>query len=604
MTQTTSERNKQIREINYLARDFDSYKKELIEYTKKYFPDDFQDFNEVSGGMALIEMIAYLGDNLSFLIDRSVNECFIDRAIEPKNIFSLAKNLGYKPKFTTPAAVDLTLSATFNNSTSSQSVFSILKGTRVTTDTIPSQDFEIIENVDFSSNSNRSSSVPESGFTTYAVSGVKAIAGITKTFKYSAGNPREFLSLELPDINITEIVSVSSSDGFEWYEVNNLAENTIFYGDENTNNATKDDVPYVLRLKRVPRRFIVEKKSGNRTCIVFGSGDSSLEDSEIIPNPDDFVLPPSLRGSPSGFTPALVDSSNFLNTKTLGVAPKNTVITVNYRIGGGIDSNVGRNTLKKLSNRIISFKNPNILNTNNKLAQTVLQTISVNNLEQATGGKEPESVTSIKQNALSFFNAQNRAVTIQDYQVRVLAMPSSFGSVYRSFARKDPNNISGVEIIIAAIDSNGFITEANGVLKNNVEKYIKQFKSFSDNVRISDPRIVNIGVNFSIVPAANVVPNQALLDSLLLMKDLLRTNTTNFNDNLVIADFISRIQSLSSVRSVINLNFTNINSSTNTDYSDFVFNIKSNTRNGILSFPPDVIWQVKFPDKDIVGRLA
>lgn len=292
MTQSTSERNNQIREINYLARDFDSYKKELIEYTKKYFPDDFQDFNEASGGMALIEMIAYLGDNLSFLIDRSVNECFIDRAIEPKNIFSLAKNLGYKPKFTTPASVDLTLSATFNNSTSSQSVFSILKGTRVTTDTIPSQDFELLENVDFSNNSNRSSSVPESGFTTYAVSGVKAAAGITKTFKYSAGNPREFLSLELPDTNITEVVSVSSSDGFEWYEVNNLAENTIFYGDENTDNTTNDDVSYVLRLKRVPRRFIVEKKSGNRTCIVFGSGDSSLEDSEIIPNPDDFVLPP------------------------------------------------------------------------------------------------------------------------------------------------------------------------------------------------------------------------------------------------------------------------------------------------------------------------
>lgn len=604
MAETTLERNKQVRDINYLARDFNSYKNELINYTKKYFPNDWQDFNEASGGMALLEMIAYVSDNLSFLIDRSVNECFIDRAIEPKNIYSLAKNMGYSPKFKSPSLASLEISATFDNSTSSQSVFTLSKGSRVRTSIQPSVNFEIVDDVDFSSSRNRTSSTPQSGFTTFTVSGVNAISGISKTFETTVGVATPFLRVELPDSDINEIVSVESSDGKEWYKVNNLAEETIFYGDLNTDNATKDDTPYILKLKKVPRRFTVEKSAGNKTSLIFGGGTSSAEDSEIIPNPEDFVLPPSLRGSPSGFSPSLVDSSNFLKTGTLGIAPSNTIISINYRVGGGIQSNVGRNTISEYATKIVEFANPDIVNTNPSLSRTVTNTLTVTNTEQATGGAESEDLRSIKRNAISAFSAQNRVITLQDYQVRVLSMPANFGSVFRCFARKDPKSNTGVELILSSVNSQNNLVASNGVLKNNVETYIKQFKSFSDTIKISDAKIVNLGVEFGIEPAVGINGSQALLDALLLLKDLLRINNTSFNDEIIISEYVLRIQSLSTVNAVSYFRFVNLNKNNGTEYSDYIYDVKSNTSNGKLKIPADSLWEIKFPDRDIVGAIG
>lgn len=604
MAQTSLERNKQVREINYLARDFDSYKTELIEYTKKYFPDDWQDFNEASGGMALLEMIAYIGDNLSFLIDRSVNECFIDRAIEPKNVYSLAKNMGYTPKFRTPSTTNVNISATFSDSSSSTSLFKLLKQSTVRTSITPSVNFQLLEDVDFSSSKNRTSSVPDTGFTTYTISNVPVIAGSSKKFETNIGQSTPFLRIDLPDSNITEITSVSSSDGYEWYKVNNLAENTIFYGEENTDNLTNEDVPYVLKLKKVPRRFIIEKTANNGTSIVFGSGDSSAEDSEIIPNPDDFVLSPSLRGSPSGFAPSLVDSSNFLNTKSMGISPKNVKMTVNYRVGGGLESNVGRGNINSFVTRQISFLDTSLPTTNPTLVNTILNSLTVSNPEQATGGKESESLQSIKRNSVSFFNSQNRCVTLQDYQVRVLSMPGNFGSVYRCNVRKDPSKLNGIELFLCGINSNQNLINVNSVLKNNVERYIKRFKSFSDTIKISDPTIINIGVDFSIVPSSTVTPNEALLDALLLIKDLFRISRTNFGDSIVLSDIAARVQSLKTVQSVDDFKIINKNFNQNVNYSDFVFNVRYNTRNGVLRFPSNALWEVKYPNSDIVGRLA
>ena len=106
------------RDINYLSKDFESIKTDLIDYVKRHFPSDWRDFNEASGGMALLELMAYVGDILSFNIDRQVNEAYISRAVETKNIVSLAQNFGYTPKNTTPAVVNLSISATMDASTS------------------------------------------------------------------------------------------------------------------------------------------------------------------------------------------------------------------------------------------------------------------------------------------------------------------------------------------------------------------------------------------------------------------------------------------------------------------------------------------------------
>ena len=389
----------QTRDINYLSKDFDSIKADLIDYVKRHFPSDWRDFNDASGGMALLELMAYVGDILTFNIDRQVNESYLSRAIETKNIVSLAQNLGYTPKNQVPAIVNLSVSADLTTSTSGETLFTLKKGATVFTNYEPVVSFETLADVDFSSASNRIVNEDDGGTTTVAISGVSAVAGVTKLFKYKVGSPIKFLKVTLPESDINEIISVSASDGSEYYGVDNLARDTIFVGEVNTSD-TSGDAAYVMKLKRVPKRYVVEREPTGLTSIRFGSGVLTESDSEIIPNPNDFVLPPTLRGSPSGFAPAAIDSTNFLKTKSLGVAPQNTNITINYRAGGGVTTNAGPGTLKRFVNKELQFSQPNIESLSANTVRSIFDSVICNNIEQASGGEQAETIESIRTNAV------------------------------------------------------------------------------------------------------------------------------------------------------------------------------------------------------------
>lgn len=601
--QSTRAVSKQKANINYLSKDFDSIKRDLIDYLQRYFPDDYQDFNEASGGMAIIDLLAYVGDMMSFYIDRQVNEGFLDRAVERKNIFSLAQNLGYQPKFARGAVVNLSISAVFNDTTSGDSTFILKKGSKVVSSFEPPVQFETLVDADFSNSANRVTTKLSSNTTQYSITSISAAAGSTRTFSYRAGAQAiPFLKISMPDNDITEVVSVTASDGKEYFQVDNLAQGSIFTGYKNT-TSTSSDVEYILQYKKIPYRFTTEVSNNGKTSIIFGGGTTDIEDSEMIPNPEDFVLPPSLRGSPSGFSPAVVDSSNFLKTKGLGYAPRDVNLDVKYRYGGGIETNVGPRTLNRFVSRIIQFATPEYANNNPQITTDILSTLTVSNVEQASGGSEAEDNTAIRQNALQYFNSQNRAVTLQDYQVRMLSMPSDYGAVFRSYARKDPNNSLGVELISISRNALGHLSEPAGALKNNIETYLRQFKSFSDTVRITNGIIANIGIDFTILPESDSNLNDALLDCFILLRGLFIIENTNFNATVVASEYVSRLQSLNKVRSVVDFKFTNkfINEDSRA-YSQYRFDIQANTQSGILSFPEDVCWELKYPNFDIVGR--
>ena len=591
------------RDINYLSKDFDSIKADLMDYVKRHFPSDWRDFNDASGGMALLELIAYVGDILSFNIDRQVNEAYINRAVELKNIVSLAQNFGYKPKNNTPAVVNLSLSADLTESTSAETLFTLKKGTTVLTNYEPVVSFETLSDVDFSNPNNRIVN-SNGGTTTVSVSGVSAVAGISKIFRYRANDPVKFLKITLPDTNVNEIMSVSASDGSEYFEVDNLARDTIFVGDVNTDSSS-GDAAYIMRLKRVPKRFVVERDPTGLTSVRFGPGVLMESDADVIPNPNDFVLPPTLRGSPSGFAPAAIDSTNFLKTKSLGVAPQNTDIVINYRSGGGVATNVGPNTLTRIISKQLVFATPNLESLSSTVTTNISNSLASSNGEQASGGEQAETVSSIRENAVYNMGSQLRCVTLQDYQARIMAMPSQFGSVFRSFVRKAPNNSMGVELFIITRNSSQQLTLSSGVIRNNIETYIKNFKSFSDTIKISNGRIVNIGVNFTIVPKQDVNAQEALMECILVLQRLFDTTRTNFNDSIIIPDIQARLQSLKKIRSVPELKIVNKIATAGTrTYSGVEFDINANTSSGILKLPMDAVWELKYPNFDIIGRTA
>jgi len=592
---------KEVRNINYLSKDFDSIKTSLIEFIQQNFPNDWQDFNEASGGMALLEMIAYVGDLMSFYIDRQANETLIHRAVEEKNIIGLSKTLGRKPKFAVPAVVNVSLSAELTASNSAAQLFTIKKGTRIATTNEPSVSFEILNDVDFNLSANRSL-LNDGTIVTASVSSVSAIAGQSRTFVYTVGAPSKFLKITLPNEDITEITSISSSDGNEWTETEYLAQDTIFFGDDN-DTSSSGDIASVLKFKRVPRRYTTEVEPEGVLSIRFGSGKETLEDSEIIPNPEDFVLPPTLRGSASGFIPATINSAQFLDTRSLGIAPGNLALDITYRFGGGLDTNVGLRTLNKFTNLDIIYKTANFTSVSADVVSDIESRLRVFNDEQASGGAERESLDEMRENAAAFFGAQNRAVTLQDYQVFSMSMPPAFGTVFRSYARKDPSNNLGVELFLVARDTDKYLTSPNGVLKNNVETYIKRFKSFSDSIKISDGKIINLSVDFSIVPEPNINVNEALLEAFFVLKAEFDISNSCFNDFIVIPDMIAKLQSIDKIRSVASFNLGNIvNTKDGRTYSNVEFDVKANTFNGIVKFPQTSIWELKYLDFDIIGR--
>ena len=593
------------RDINYLSKDFDSIKADLIDYVKRHFPSDWRDFNDASGGMAILDMMAYIGDVLCFNIDRQVNEAYINRAIEVKNIVSLAENFGYQPRNNTPAIVNLSVSADFTTSTSGNELCKIKKGAKIFTNYEPIVPFEILTDVDFSQPVNRVVNADNGGTTTVSISSVSAAAGVTKTFSYKVNDAIKFLKVTLPDRNVSEVVSVSAVDGSEYHQVNSLAEDTIFIGEINGDANTSADSAYILKLKRVPKRYTVELEPNGLMSVRFGPGILNEVDSEVIPNPNDFVLPPTLRGSPSGFSASTIQSTNFLKTKSLGVAPRNTTLVVTYRQGGGVNGNVGPRSLTRFVEKELQFITPNFANDNADKSRTIYDSIACSNADQASGGEEGESISSVKINAINNMSSQMRCVTLQDYQVRIMSMPSQFGSVFRSFARKDPNNNLGVELFLVTRNAVGQLSTPNGVIKNNIEKYIRQFKSFSDSVKFTNGRIINIAVEFTIVPTPNANFAEALMDSILLLQRQFDTARTNFNDTIVISEITSLIQAQKSVLSVPDFKIVNrVGLLGGRSYSNASYNILANTSSGILGFGQQDVWEIKYPNYDIVGRSA
>jgi len=594
------------KDISYMSKDFDSIKSDLIAYVKRYFPNEFQDFNDASGGMAILDLMAYVGDVLSYNIDKQVNETFINRAIETKNIINLAQAYGYKPRKTTPAITNLSLTSVVTTSTSADQLTVIQKGSRVFTNLNPVVSFEILENVDFS-DARRRTYKESGGTSTITVSGVSAVAGSSKKFQYSVNDPVKFLKIKLPDRNITEIVSVSATDGSEYFQVDSLAVDTIFTGDVNTDPSTTSSAEYIMRLKKIPKRFVQELDAAGSTVIRFGTGILTEDsDEDMIPNPEDFVLPPTLRGSPSGFTAVAIDSTNFLKTKTLGVAPSNTIITVDYRVaGGGVETNVGPNTLEVWADKRVTFKT-NLRTTNEALAFTTENNITVSNPEQASGGEAGETPANIRINAVNNINSQMRAVTLQDYQARVMSMPQQFGSVFRSYAVKN-NSGYGARIYTICRNSDSNLIDTPGVVSNNMSTYLNRFKSFSDTIEIGSGNIANIGIDFSVVidPSANAP--QSLMAVIIELKKRFAINRTNFNDNISTSEVMATIQAIDGINAIETfkiVNKTASNNEGNRTYSGFNFDINANTFSGIVSFPQNVVWEMKYPNFDIVARYT
>ena len=502
--------------INYVGKDFATFKQNLIDYTKTYFPNTYSDFNEASPGMVFIEQAAAIGDVLSFYQDTQLKESMLSHATERKNVLALAQSMGYKPKVTSPAVTTLTvyqlIPSVFNVNSGgteygpdSRFYFKIKAGFEVQSSKNGDISFITTDAIDFANPTDRDIEVYERDATTgtptqYLVSKkIKAISAKEITTGFTLGNDTDYPSVTLTDINVIQITSVMEG-GNKYYEVPYLAQESVFVEQPNTNELAQysGSVPYILEVQKVPRRFSTKINSDNTTEIQFGSGDVNLKDEQILPNTKNVGL--GLANSIERLNQG-IDPSNFLKTNTFGIAPAGKTISVKYLVGGGVSSNVNVGDLSTIRN--VEFDEDLLAVPSQLLSMytSFKSTIAVENLEPAVGGRGAETIEEIRQNALATFGSQNRAVTKQDYIVRALSMPERYGSVAKVYVSQDGEIDNNSPASILANPNNiaeftNLVDGMKGLSKTDIQKELVKFLTQKKTAisEVNNPFAINMYV--------------------------------------------------------------------------------------------------------------
>lgn len=621
------------KDISYLGKDFSQFKKNLINFTRQYFPQDYTDFSDASPGTIFLEMAAYVGDVLSYYADNNLKESLIEHASERANIYELSKALGYNIKNSVPAYVTLDvfqLVPAIGTGTEIRPDYTyalnIKAGMRVKQKNGNSQ-FRTLDNLNFSaSGSNNSTEVTvyESDDTTnlptyYLLKKqVRAVSGEVKTAKFSFGNPLPYDKVVLPETNVIDIISIEESDGDNWYQVPYLGQDTIFEEIENTieNDPVlsqyRSNVPKLLKLRKTAKRYVTRLRTDGKTEIQFGAGISDNNDEEIIPNAD------NVGNGLAGFRRPIdvdIDPSNFLYTRAYGQAPAGTTLTVTYTIGNGIIDNVSSNTLTILEN-VEYFNNVNISGVAAPVLNFVKKTLSVNNSTPAQGAKSRESVIDIKNNAITNFATQNRSVTLEDYVVRCYSLPSKFGSIAKAYVVTDDQltqqqiieenspNPFAMNLYLLGYNSNKQLVNLNQAVKENLRTYLDYYRILTDAINLKDAFVINIGLNFEITVLSNYNSNSVLLNCIANLKDYFNIDRWQINQPIIKSEVVNLIGATKGVQNVVSVTMDNKYDSEQ-GYSGNQYDLTSSTRNGIVypSLDPS-IFEIKFPDSDIKGRVV
>jgi hypothetical protein len=653
-----------VKEVKYLNKDFASFRNQLIEFAKIYYPNTYNDFNEASPGMMFIEMASYVGDVLSYYIDEQFKESLLAYAEERKTVFEMAQGYGYRPRLSTPAVGKLDIFQTVPSSGSGDGVnpdmrFGLPISAGLTVKSTSGINFKSVEDCNFKN----SSSFDPTEVTIYEVDDdgvpskyllkktiqVKSGEIATETFEFSTATQYDKVVLAEP--NVTEITSVVDSDGNTWKEVPFLAQDTVFEEVENTSTNDpelfqfNETAPYLLKLLKTPYRFTTFIRPDGRSEVRFGAGVSDNPDEEIIPSPGNVnadILLSGGRRLDSAFDP-----TNFLNTRTYGLAPSDTTLTITYSYGGSINDNVAAGSIVSISN-LLYGEISNTLHTT--LVQECKTSLAVINPEPTSGGGGPETIQEVKNNALKYFQSQNRCVTKEDYIIRVYSLPPKYGNIAKAYIVQDTQLEGGMQSQVSQgvfqIDTDLFdedsevgaknppietsnplalnmyilgytpdkrLVTVNQAVKENIRTYLGQYRILTDAINIKDAWVINIGVKFSIITKSGYNKQEVILRCIEKVKQFFNIDRWQINQPIVIVDLAQQISFAEGVAAVVPPEANNPNSlpvvvynkySQVEGYSGNIFNIQSAIKNGVIYPSVDpAIFELKFPNQDIEGRV-
>tara|TARA_S200002703_G_scaffold3608_2_gene5145 strand:- start:9894 stop:11723 length:1830 start_codon:yes stop_codon:yes gene_type:complete len=606
-----------IKKIDYNARNFADVRQQLIEFIQKYYPETFSDFNDASVGMMLLELNAAVGDMLSFHTDRMFNETQINYAQERSSVLELARTFGLNIPGKRPSItiVDWTVTNipvkgdTFDVSYAPK----ILKGSQASG---AGKVFELLEDCDFSSpfttggipnrliipNIDGTGTIQNYSLTKREI----MVNGITKTFKkvLSRTDYKPFLEVVLPEDNVLSIENIITKEGtnfinqpteeeyntfdLNWYEVPALAQSQVYIVDDN--GVSDREGVVVGKWKNSPQRFISEYTDNGFCKIIFGAGDQDT--SEL----NEFI----------GCKGQIDRIGKTVNNLSLGEIPQtDNTLYVRYRVGGGEDTNIGPNTI-----RTLGTVTPIINGDDSNINRIIGESISVNNPIPALGGKEEPSVDEIRNLVRYNFSAQNRCVTIKDYQSRVPLMPGQFGVPFRSGVWEERNKVN---VSILALDENSKLTtQATSALKQNIAEYLADYRMLNDYVTIKNGRVLNLGFEIDVFIEKSVPKGQVISGVISQVTEYLDINKWDMGDNIYISQLVENINNVGGVLNVTDLRvFNKVNENGKYSLNEVAQPyIDDETRQidllgrYTLFGEPNAMFEIKYPNKDIKVTIS
>jgi len=592
---------KKLLPINYTNRDYQSIRKDLLEIAERFYPDTFQDFSDASFGSLMIDTVAYVGDQLSFYLDYNINEAFLDTAYQYNNVLRHGRIMGYKytgrPSTYGQAALFILIPASSTGIGPDTSYIPVLKrGSRFTSQN--GLNFVLTENIDFSKPEHKVvvARVDETtGAPTYFA--IKAYGNVVSGYFGSeqviVGSYKRFKKIKLTTRNISEIISITDSDGNEYFEVDYLSQD-IIYKEITNDNYKNDNVPSILKPVLVSRKFVVEKDRVN-TFLQFGSGNSAA--SNIAADPQTVAL--DIFGK-TYVTSTTFDPSQLTRNENFGIVPSSTTLTIVYRVTNPTNSNVAVGGLNAVGTVNFDFKGRKGLS--GAAVSAVINSLEVNNETPIVGNVTNPTTNEIKRRIFDTFATQNRAVTQADYENVAYRMGAKYGSIKRCSVQRDPSSAKrNLNMYIISEDSQGKLTKTNATIKNNLKTWLNHFRMMGDTIDLLDPYIINLGIEFEIKASVGA-------DKFTTLKRSIDALAAKYQTPYYIGEafYISEIyETLKNVKGVMDVTKVKIITKSGANYSSTQIDINSNLSpdGSYLIVPKNAIVEIKFPQTDITGKV-
>lgn len=608
-----NEKLKEIRQRKYLAKDFDGFRSQLLEYANLYYPNRIKDFSDASVGGLFLDFCAYVGDSLSFYLDHQYAEMDPETAIEQDNIERILLREGVPITGASPATVYITAyvqipAALVNNRNAPfEDALPIIKqGSTFISD--KGIQFTLLEDIDFTetdpdtgklkAEQKVGQSAPNGTVTTYilAQEGL-CVSGTETSETVSIGAAFvPFKKITLSNPNVTDIISVNDSLGNEYYKVGALTHDVVY---TNVTNYAydSDEVPEVIKVIPAPYRFITNTNiRTRRSVLTFGGGNANTLEDDVIPDPSEFAINFPYRQT---FSRVPVNPESLLQTKTLGVASTNCQLNIMYRYGGGLNHNVTPNTLRTIQSLIMEFPG----NPTPSVAAQIRGNTEITNNEKASGGEDAPTLNDLKDLIPGVKNSQERVVSRQDLLARTYTMPSNFGRVYRAQVRSNPNNPLATQMFIISRNANGKLIQSTDTLKQNLAKYLNPYRMISDAIDVLDAKIINIEITFELMIESALNRATVIQACITRLKSFFDTKNFHIDQPIVIEEVRNVITAVRGVISINELDIDNITGTVaNREYSNNTYDLENHMIKQVIIPPPGGIFEVKYPDVNIIGR--